>query len=209
MFTGIVEEIGRVTLASPGNLVIATRPVLKEMEGGQSIAINGVCLTVTDFGANSFSVDIMPETLSRTNLGLLSTGDGVNLERPVALGGQLGGHLVQGHVDATGRIASIRWEDQTMLVGFETPTEVMRYVVDKGFIAVDGVSLTVVAKDVSSFQVSIVDYTQKHTTLGSVRVGELVNLEVDIIAKYVEQLSLARRPGITVDFLQEHGFLVS
>jgi riboflavin synthase len=179
------------------------------MEGGQSIAINGVCLTVTDFGANSFSVDIMPETLSRTNLGLLSAGDGVNLERPVALGGQLGGHLVQGHVDATGRIASIRWEDQTMLVGFETPTEVMRYVVDKGFIAVDGVSLTVVAKDVSSFQVSIVDYTQKHTTLGSVRVGELVNLEVDIIAKYVEQLSLARRPGITVDFLQEHGFLVS
>ncbi|HEY87835.1 MAG TPA: riboflavin synthase [Dehalococcoidia bacterium] len=209
MFTGIVEEIGRVTLASPGNLVIATRPVLKEMEGGQSIAINGVCLTVTDFGANSFSVDIMPETLSRTNLGLLSAGDGVNLERPVALGGQLGGHLVQGHVDATGRIASIRWEDQTMLVGFEAPAEVMRYVVDKGFIAVDGVSLTVVAKDVSSFQVSIVDYTQKHTTLGSVRVGELVNLEVDIIAKYVEQLSLARRPGITVDFLQEHGFLVS
>jgi len=209
VFTGIVEEIGRVTLASPGNLVIATRPVLKEMEGGQSIAINGVCLTVTDFGANSFSVDIMPETLSRTNLGLLSTGDGVNLERPVALGGQLGGHLVQGHVDATGRIASIRWEDQTMLVGFEAPAEVMRYVVDKGFIAVDGVSLTVVAKDVSSFQVSIVDYTQKHTTLGSVRVGELVNLEVDIIAKYVEQLSLARRPGITVDFLQEHGFLVS
>ncbi len=209
MFTGIVEEIGRVTLASPGNLVIATRPVLKEMEGGQSIAINGVCLTVTDFGANSFSVDIMPETLSRTNLGLLSAGDGVNLERPVALGGQLGGHLVQGHVDATGRIASIRWEDQTMLVGFEAPAEVMRYVVDKGFIAVDGVSLTVVAKDVSLFQVSIVDYTQKHTTLGSVRVGELVNLEVDIIAKYVEQLSLARRPGITVDFLQEHGFLVS
>jgi riboflavin synthase len=209
VFTGIVEEIGRVTLTSPGNLVIATRPVLKEMEGGQSIAINGVCLTVTDFGANSFSVDIMPETLSRTNLGLLSAGDGVNLERPVALGGQLGGHLVQGHVDATGRIASIRWEDQTMLVGFEAPAEVMRYVVDKGFIAVDGVSLTVVAKDVSSFQVSIVDYTQKHTTLGSIRVGELVNLEVDIIAKYVEQLSLARRPGITVDFLQEHGFLVS
>jgi riboflavin synthase len=96
-----------------------------------------------------------------------------------------------------------------MLVGFEAPAEVMRYVVEKGFIAVDGVSLTVVAKDVSSFQVSIVDYTQKHTTLGSIRVGDLVNLEVDIIAKYVEQLSLARRPGITVDFLQEHGFLVS
>ena len=209
MFTGIVEEVGRVTSAPPGNLIIAARQVLQEMEGGQSIAINGVCLTVTDFSVNSFSVDIMPETLSRTNLGLLSAGDGVNLERPLALGGQLGGHLVQGHVDATGRVASIIWDDQTMLVRFESPAEVMRYVVEKGFIAVDGVSLTVVTKDVTSFQVSIVDYTQKHTNLGSRRVGDLVNLEVDIIAKYVEQLSLARSPGITFDFLQEHGFLVT
>jgi len=178
------------------------------MELGQSIAVNGACLTITNFNANSFSVDVMPETLERTNLGLLSAGDGVNLERPLALGGQLGGHLVQGHVDATGRVASIKW-DGAMLITFESPPEVMRYVVEKGFIAVDGVSLTVVTKDVSSFQVSIVDYTQKHTTLGSRRVGDLVNLEVDIIAKYVEQLSLARSPGITVDFLQEHGFLVT
>jgi len=209
VFTGIVEEVGRVTSVPPGNLVIAARQVLQEMEPGQSIAVNGVCLTVTDFSANSFSVDIMPETLRRTNLGLLSAGDGANLERPLALGGQLGGHLVQGHVDATGRIASVIWDGQTMLVRFESPPEVMRYVVEKGFIAIDGVSLTVVTKDVSSFQVSIVDYTQKHTTLGSRRVGDLVNLEVDIIAKYVEQLSLARSPGITVDFLQEHGFLVT
>ncbi len=209
MFTGIVIEVGRVTSAPPGNLVIAASQVLQEMEPGQSIAVNGVCLTVTDFSVNSFSVDIMPETLSRTNLGLLSAGDGVNLERPIALGGQLGGHLVQGHVDATGRVASIIWDDQTMLVRFESPAEVMRYVVEKGFIAVDGVSLTVVTKDISSFQVSIVDYTQKHATLGSIRVGDLVNLEVDIIAKYVEQLSLARSPGITFDFLQEHGFLVT
>jgi len=209
VFTGIVEEVGRVTSVPPGNLVIAARQVLQEMEPGQSIAVNGVCLTVTDFSANSFSVDIMPETLRRTNLGLLSAGDGANLERPLALGGQLGGHLVQGHVDATGRIASVIWDGQTMLVRFESPPEVMRYVVEKGFIAIDGVSLTVVTKDVSSFQVSIVDYTQKHTTLGSRRVGDLVNLEIDIIAKYVEQLSLARSPGITVDFLQEHGFLVT
>ena len=209
MFTGIVIEIGRVTSVPPGNLVIAAGPVLQEMEGGQSIAINGVCLTVTDFSVNSFSVGIMPETLSRTNLGSLSAGDGVNLERPIALGGPLGGHLVQGHVDATGRVASVIWDEQTMLVRFESPPEVMRYVVEKGFIAVDGVSLTVVTKDISSFQVSIVDYTQKHTTLGSRRVGDLVNLEVDIIAKYVEQFSRARRPDITIDFLQEHGFLVS
>jgi len=209
VFTGIIEELGRVSSAPSGSLVVAAKQVLQGMEPGQSIAINGVCLTVTDFSVNSVSVDIMPETLSRTNLGLLSAGDGVNLERPIALGGPLGGHLVQGHVDATGRVASIIWDDQTMLVGFEAPAEVMLYVVEKGFIAVDGVSLTVVAKDVSSFQVSIVDYTQKHTTLGSRRVGDLVNLEVDIIAKYVEQLSLARSPGITADFLQEHGFLVT
>ncbi len=209
MFTGIVEEVGRVTSVPPGNLVIAAREVLQGIEEGQSIAVNGVCLTVTDFSVTSFSVDIMPETLRRTNLGLLSAGDRVNLERPLALGGQLGGHLVQGHVDATGRVASVIWDDQTILVRFESPPEVMRYVVEKGFIAVDGSSLTVVSKDISSFQVSIVDYTQKHTTLGSIRVGDLVNLEIDIIAKYVEQLSLARSPGITVDFLQEHGFLVT
>ena len=209
MFTGIVAEVGRVISVLPSNLVIAAKQVLQGMERGQSIAVNGVCLTITDFNATSFSVDIMSETLRRTNLGLLSAGDGVNLERPLALGGQLGGHLVQGHVDATGRIASITWDGEAMIIKCEAPSEVMRYVVEKGFIAVDGVSLTVVAKDVSSFQVSIVEYTQQHTTLGSRRVGELVNLEVDIIAKYVEQLSLARRPGITVDFLQEHGFLVT
>jgi len=209
VFTGIVEEVGRVTSALPSSLFITAKQVLQEMERGQSIAVNGVCLTVTDFSTNSFSVDIMPETLSRTTLGLVSVGDGVNLERPIALGGQLGGHLVQGHVDATGRVASIKWDDQTILVRFEAPDEVMRYVVEKGFIAVDGVSLTVVNKDVSSFQVSIVDYTQRHTTLGDRRAGDLVNLEVDIIAKYVEQLSLARSPGITIDFLQEHGFLVT
>jgi len=209
VFTGIVAEVGRVISALPSNLVIAAKQVLQGMERGQSIAVNGVCLTITDFNATSFSVDIMSETLRRTNLGLLSAGDGVNLERPLALGGQLGGHLVQGHVDATGRIASITWDGEAMIIKCEAPSEVMRYVVEKGFIAVDGVSLTVVAKDVSSFQVSIVEYTQQHTTLGSRRVGELVNLEVDIIAKYVEQLSLARRPGITVDFLQEHGFLVT
>ena len=182
--------------------------MLSGIERGGSIAVNGVCLTVTDFNNNSFSVDVMPETLKRTNLGLLRAGDRVNLERPVALGERLGGHLVQGHVDDTGRIASVIWEGEAMLVRFEAPPEVMRFTVEKGFIAVDGVSLTIVDKDASSFWVSVVDYTRKHTTLGSKQVGDLVNLEVDIIAKYVEQLSQAHRTGITVDFLQEHGFLV-
>ena len=209
MFTGIVEEVGRVISVPSGNLNIAAGKVTQGMEHGQSIAVNGVCLTVTDFSMNSFSVDIMPETLRRTNIGVLAIGDGVNLERPVALGGQLGGHLVQGHVDATGRVASIIWDGHTMLVRMEASPEVMRYVVEKGFIAVDGVSLTVVTNDVRSFQVSIVDYTQKHTIMGNLRVGSLCNLEVDIIAKYVERLSQARRPGISTDFLQEHGFLVT
>jgi riboflavin synthase len=208
VFTGIVEELGKVTSVQAGNLVITASDVLSGIERGGSIAVNGVCLTVTDFNNNSFSVDVMPETLKRTNLGLLSAGGRVNLERPVALGGRLGGHLVQGHVDDTGRIASVIREGEAMLFRFDAPPEVMRFTVEKGFIAVDGVSLTIVDKDASSFWVSVVDYTRKHTTLGSQQVGDLVNLEVDIIAKYVEQLSQAHQTGITVDFLQEHGFLV-
>jgi len=208
VFTGIIEEMGRVISASSAGLVIAASDVLHGMGRGASMAVNGVCLTVTNFDSSSFSVDVMPETLKRTNLGLLYAGDGVNLERALPLGGRLGGHLVQGHVDDTGRVTSITWEGGAMLFRFEAPPEVMQYVAEKGFIAVDGVSLTIVTKDTSSFQVSVVDYTRKYTTLGTKRVGDRVNLEVDIIAKYVKQLSQAYRPGITVDFLQEHGFLV-
>jgi len=206
VFTGIVEEVGRVTSASSQRLVIAASDVLQGMELGGSIVVNGVCLTITNFNTNSFSVDIMLETLKRTNLGLLWAGDEVNLERPLTLEKPLGGHLVQGHVDAMGSVASIIWDDEAMIIRFEAPPEVMRYMVEKGFIAIDGISLTIVTKDTSLFQVSVVDYTRKHTTLGSRRVGDLVNLEVDIIAKYVEQLSQTRNTGITVDFLQEHGF---
>ena len=209
MFTGIVEGIGRITAATRRNLAIATSNTLQGIELGGSIAVNGVCLTITNFDANSFSVDMMPETLIRTNLGLLRVGDRVNLERPLILGGRLGGHLVQGHVDDTARVASVTWDGETMLIRFEAAPEGMRYIVEKGFIAVDGVSLTVVTRNTGSFQVSIVNYTQKHTTLGSRQVGDLVNLEIDIIAKYVEQLSQAYGTGITTDFLQKHGFLIS
>ena len=209
MFTGIIEEVGRLTSAQSGKVTIAAGDVLRGLELGGSIAVNGVCLTITGFDTNSFSVDLMTETLKRSNLGLLRAGDRVNLEQPLALDGRLGGHLVQGHIDATGRVTSVRWGGETMLVRLEAPPEVMRYVVEKGFMAVDGVSLTVVAKDTSSFQVSVVGYPRQHTTLGDSQVGDSVNLEVDIIAKYVEQLSQNRRTGITVDFLQEHGFLVS
>lgn len=208
MFTGIVEEIGRVISARPGNLAVAVDKVLEGIGEGASIAVNGVCLTVTGFDNKSFSIDVMPETLSRTNLGLLKAGDGVNLERPLALGGRLGGHLVQGHIDDTGRVISITPRGESIIIGFETPPRLMAYIVEKGFIAVDGVSLTVVSRNNSVFQVSLVDYTRQHTILGRRRVGDLVNLEADIIAKYVEQFSQKRSSGITVDFLQEHGFLV-
>ena len=208
MFTGIIEEVGKVSSIQAGSLVIVASKVLLGMKPGGSIAVNGACLTVTAFNTDSFSVDVMPETLKRTNLGLLKAGDGVNLERPLTLGGQLGGHLVQGHVDDTGRVSSITWEGEAMLIRFEAPPEVMRYTVPKGFVAVDGVSLTITDKDTSSFWVSIVDYTRKHTTLGSKKVGDMVNLEVDIIAKYLEQFSQPRSTGITIDFLAEHGFLV-
>ncbi len=209
MFTGIVEEVGKVTLVRSGNLVITASDVLQGMELGGSINVNGVCLTIIRLDTNSFSVDIMPETLERSNLGLLSAGDRVNLERPLSLGGRLGGHLVQGHVDATGRVVSTRWDGEAVIIKFEAPPQVMRYVVEKGFIAVDGMSLTVVTRDNSSFQVSVVGYTRQHTTLGDRQVGDAVNLEADIIAKYVEQLGQARSTGVTADFLQEHGFLVN
>ncbi len=209
MFTGIIEETGTVTSVPAKRLVIAASKVLEGTEPGGSIAINGACLTVTEFDAGSFSVDIMLETLKRTNLGLLGTGDKVNLERPLTLNKPLGGHLVQGHIDATGRVASIVPEDGATVIKIEAPPEVMRYVVAKGFIAIDGISLTVVARDTSSFEVSIVDYTLKNTNLGNRKVGDLANLEVDMIAKYVEQFDKSRNPSITFDFLKEHGFIAS
>jgi len=208
VFTGIIEEIGRVVSTAPGSMVIAARQVLTGANLGSSMAVNGACLTVTGFNSTTFTIDVMPETLKRTNLGRLRPGDPVNLERPLALGGQLGGHLVQGHVDATGQVVSITPEGEALLVRFSAPPEVMRFTVSKGFIAVDGVSLTIVDKEGSSFRVSVVDYTRRNTTLGSRKVGDLVNLEVDIIAKYVAEFSQVKTAGITEDFLQEHGFLV-
>ncbi|MFC1873437.1 riboflavin synthase [Chloroflexota bacterium] len=208
MFTGIIEEIGSVISTQPGKLVISARDVLQGTALGDSIATNGVCLTVTSLNDESFSADIMPETLKRTNLGRLSAGDRVNLERPLALGGRLGGHLVQGHIDAAGRVISTTRNEGAMVIRIEAPPEVMRYVVEKGFIAIDGASLTVTAKDNRSFQVSTVDYTRQHTILSNIQINQPLNLEVDIIAKYVEQLTQPEQSGVTMNFLQEHGFLV-
>lgn len=207
MFTGIIEKVGRITAVSPKRLAIAAGRVFQGIEQGSSISVNGACLTVTEFGSNSFSVDIMPETLKRTNIGLLRAGDRVNLERPLTLEKPLSGHLVQGHIDATGRVASILGQGEATIISFESPPEVMRYIVEKGFIAIDGVSLTVVARDAGSFKVSIVDFTLKNTIIGSRQVGDTVNLEVDIIAKYVERFSQERNSRITLDFLRQQGFI--
>jgi riboflavin synthase len=208
VFTGIVEEVGKVISAPSGKLTIAADGVLGGMQRGASLAVNGVCLTVTAFDDKSFSADVMPETMDKTNLGLLRPGDGVNLERPLVADGRLGGHFVQGHIDDTGRLSSVDHRGDALLLRFDVPPRLMPYIVEKGFIAVDGVSLTVVSRDNNSFQVSIVGYTLEHTILGNRGVGDVVNLEVDIIAKYVEQLTKPHGGGITIDFLAEHGFLV-
>jgi riboflavin synthase len=208
MFTGIVEEVGKVITAGKGKLVFSAGKVTNGLELGDSVAVNGVCLTVTSKTADSFSIDVMPETSERSNIELLKAGDRVNLERALSFGGRMGGHLVQGHIDNTGTIASMQWQGKAMIIVVEAPPSVMHYIVEKGFIAVDGISLTVVSRDRISFRVSVVDFTRRNTVLVDRKPGDKVNLEVDIIAKYVEQFTQAREKGITPDFLQEHGFLV-
>jgi riboflavin synthase len=206
MFTGIVEEIGTVRSADAGRLTVAARKVLDDANPGDSVAVNGVCLTIVEMTSESFSVDVMPETLRRTNLGALKAGDRVNLERPLAVGGRFGGHFVQGHIDGTSRVVSVTPERDAILLRFEAPPEIMRYIVEKGFIAVDGVSLTVVECSSTAFGVSLVAYTQRNSTLGGKKPGDMVNLEVDIIAKYVERLR-GGGSAITKEFLAEHGFV--
>ena len=207
MFTGIVEEVGTIKLSRAGQLVISAEKVLEGMGLGDSIAVNGACLTVNSLSTSSFSVDVMPETMRRTNLGLLHPGDRVNLERPLPLGGRLGGHLVQGHTDATGKVISLVPESDAVVVRYSAPKEVMRYIVETGFIAVDGASLTVIDHDQKSFRVSLVGYTRQNTTLIDKRPGDTVNLEVDIIAKYVERFQEKENSGITMEFLTEQGFV--
>ncbi len=193
MFTGIVEEVGRVRTATPGRLVIGASTVMDDLKVSDSISLNGVCLTVTERDTETFSVDVVPETLRRSNLGLLRQGDPINLERPLAADGRYGGHIVQGHVDATVTVESIEVEEEALLMKFQAPKSVMRYVVEKGFIAIDGTSMTVVNCDIQSFVVTIIPYTRENTVLGERKVGDRVNLEVDIIAKYVESLFTGQR----------------
>lgn len=193
MFTGIVEETGTVRTTRPreGGVTfeIAAAVVLDDVELGASIAVNGCCLTVTAFDDGAFTCDAVIETLARTNLGVLAPGDRVNLERPLRVGDRLGGHLVQGHVDATGTVrARDPQPDGSVLIGFTAPPEVMRYVVHKGSVTVDGISLTVAAVATDGFTVAVIPHTLAVTTLGGRAPGDAVNLEADTVAKYVERL---------------------
>jgi riboflavin synthase len=182
MFTGLVEQMGEVQSAGT-RLAVRTR-LAAELERGDSIAVNGVCLTAVDITGDGFEADVMEETLVRSSLGRLQTGDRVNLELALRVGDRLGGHFVQGHVDATGHVVAIEQRDHSRLVQISAPPEVLRYVVEKGSIAVDGVSLTVFDVDAQSFWVSLIPETLERTTLGTVAEGDPVNLEVDMLAKY-------------------------
>jgi riboflavin synthase len=207
MFTGIVEEIGIVKGASRDHLAFEAHRVVEGTKVGDSIAVNGVCLTIVSLENRGFSVDVMPETLRCTNLDRLHYSDQVNLERAVVLGGRLGGHLVLGHVDKTGEVLDVSSEEGARIVRISAAAELMRYIVDKGFVAVDGVSLTIVDVDDLSFAVSLVAYTMEHTTLGWKGPGDVVNLEVDVIAKYVENLERQRKQSLSIEFLREYGFV--
>jgi riboflavin synthase len=192
MFTGIVEELGRVVALDAGadsaRLTVAGPLVTSDAAHGDSIAVNGVCLTVVDHDAEQFTVDVMAETLDRSSLGTLSPGDPVNLERAMAASSRFGGHIVQGHVDGTTRILARTPGDRWEVVQFGLPNALARYVVEKGSITVDGVSLTVSSVDDVTFSVSLIPTTLALTTLGHKEVGDIVNLEVDVLAKYVERL---------------------
>ena len=214
MFTGIVEELGTVKQVVSGSawgqIEIAGQKVLEGTKLGDSIAVNGVCLTVTNLRSDSFTADVMAETMRRSNLGSLKKGDQVNLERAMAADGRFGGHMVSGHIDGTGVISQMKQEGNAVWVTVDTSEELMRLIVEKGSIAIDGISLTVAKEMPGAFQVSIIPHTGEETTLLKKKPGAVVNLENDMIGKYVEKLMRKEPEGggssLTLDFLKQHGF---
>lgn len=210
MFTGIVEEVGRVQSIrrEPANavLTIAASKVLEDVHLGDSIAVCGVCLTVTSFTASAFTADIMHETLNRSSLGALKPGSPVNLERAMPANGRFGGHIVSGHIDGTGRITRIRPDGNAVWYTVSATPSLLRYIVEKGSIAIDGISLTIAQVTGRDFSVSIIPHTQGQTTLSARRVGDTVNLETDCIGKYVEKLLGIPDAGITQAFLARCGY---
>lgn len=213
MFTGIIEEIGTVKeIRHNGNnsfIKIGAEKIFSDMHTGDSIAVNGVCLTVTDFGNNIFRADVMNETLNRSSLGSLKNDSPVNLERAMSANGRFGGHIVSGHIDGTGVISSVRNDGIAIWYTISTQPEIMRYIIEKGSIAIDGISLTVAKVTDNSFSVSIIPHTAEKTILSYKKTGDIVNLENDIVGKYVEKLiySDSRKSNISMDFLAENGFI--
>lgn len=188
MFTGIVEEVGRVVSISGDGMTVRAERVMSDLKLGDSIAVNGACLTAVSLSGGEFSVDLSPETMRRTALGDLTAGGAVNLERALSASDRMGGHIVQGHVDATGSVASMEREGDSTVLEIAAPEGLMRYIVEKGFIAVDGISLTVVKVGNAAFTLAVIPYTLRNTNLGTLSAGARVNLEADILAKYVENL---------------------
>ena len=218
MFTGIVEEKGVVDRISRGansaELFIKAEKVLEGTAIGDSIAVNGVCLTVTSINGSIFSADVMHETLNRSSLASLRSGSRVNLERAMQMGGRFGGHIVSGHIDGTGRIISIRKDDNAIWYQISASPQILRYIVEKGSITVDGISLTVAKTDEGTFSISAIPHTVAVTVLSDRREGDTVNLENDIIGKYVEKLMQPSEDvkkesssGLTQEFLSMHGFI--
>jgi riboflavin synthase len=216
MFTGIVEELGKIMSVKKGaescQLEISASKVLENTKIGDSIAVNGICLTVTSLSASSFSADVMAETLRRTSLSSLKSGSFVNLERAMSADGRFGGHIVSGHIDGTGIIKEFKNEGNAVWVTVNADMNILKYIVEKGSVAIDGISLTVADVSNSFFKVSIIPHTQNETTLLMKKTGDKVNLECDVIAKYVEKMlytrdSISNKKGITMDLLYENGFM--
>ncbi|MFH0871310.1 MAG: riboflavin synthase [bacterium] len=215
MFTGLIEEIGKVLHLEGGErarLTIQAQETLKDLAPGSSIAVNGACLTVSHLLESSFTADLSPETLKVTNLGEVCAGEGVNLERPLRLGDRLGGHWVSGHIDGVGTIRERAPSADFIRLSFSYPSFMGQWLVPKGSVAVDGISLTLVEVKQDSFTVQLIPFTSRQTTLGGKRVGERVNLEADLVAKYIQSLlspyqGLGAGRGIDRNFLSQHGFL--
>lgn len=218
MFTGIVEEVGEIRGIKKGEkssiLSIKANKVIEDVKLGHSICTNGVCLTVTNIYGNIFDADVMAETLRRSNLGELKVGSKVNLERALSAKGRFGGHIVSGHIDGVGKIVSLEKEDNAIWVTIEAKENILQYIVEKGSIAIDGISLTVAYVDDKVFKVSIIPHTGKETILLSKTIEDTVNLECDVIGKYVEKLltfqsgkKIEKKDSINEDFLKENGFL--
>ena len=212
MFTGIIEEKGHLLAiergASASRISVECPAIFEGIALGDSVAVNGVCLTVSSFPQEgAFAADVMPETFRRSNLGSLRAGDAVNLERAMAANGRFGGHIVAGHIDGTGKVSKLKTEGNAVLMTVAAPAELMRYIALKGSIAIDGASLTVAAVGASSFTVSLIPFTAAETALLEKKAGDEVNLETDIIAKYIERLMQARGgSAVTFDLLKENGF---